>query len=147
LDFRVRILVTPGIGEPGGENGQDRELRQRILDNHYFPKEVRQPIPSLREFAEEFMEIRAPKTSGLREMQAKRTILNRHLIPRFGKRRLDTIGVRDIDRMQVEIRALGRSPKTINNITTVLRTILLYAREVELLDKVKTKTMTMTADT
>jgi len=93
------------------------------------------------------MEIRAPKTSGLREMQAKRTILNRHLIPRFGKRRLDTIGVRDIDRMQVEIRALGRSPKTINNITTVLRTILLYAREVELLDKVKTKTMTMTADT
>ena len=82
------------------------------------------------------MEIRAPKTSGMREMRGKKAILNCHLVPRFGRKRPDAIGVREIDRVQVEIRNLPRAPRTANNITTVLKTILLYAKEVGILAKV-----------
>ena len=131
-----RKVRTSPVQTKRGATSFEHQLRQAMLDGAIHQKEVQGPTPKFKDFAAEFMEIRAPKTSGPREMEAKKTILNCHLIPRFGKRRLDAIGVRDIDRMQVEIRDMPRAPKTVNNITTVLKTILLYAKEVEILAKV-----------
>ena len=133
VDRRVR---TSPVQTKRGATTYEHHLRQAMLDGAVHRKEAQGPTPRLKSFAEEFMEIRAPKTSGMRELEAKRTIINCHLIPRLGRRRLDAIGVREIDRMQVEIRKLPRAPKTVNNITTVLRTILLYAKQAGILANV-----------
>ena len=98
--------------------------------------EVATEVPTFKVFVNEFMAGRAPNTSGLREMEAKRTILNKHLLPRFKHHRLDEIGVRNLEQMKAEIRAMPRAPKTVNNVLTILRTILKYAVEVGELEKI-----------
>jgi len=94
------------------------------------------PCPTFGEFAEEFMRSEAPTTSGMRELESKRSILDAHLLPRFKDKPLDTIKVRGINEMVGELRGMPRSPKTINNILTLLKTILRYACTVEVLVKV-----------
>ena len=57
-----------------------------------------------------------------------------HLLPRLGSKRLDAITTEDVQRLK---RALStKAPKTINNILTVLRTLLKAAVEWDVIDRV-----------
>ncbi|MEI7511936.1 MAG: site-specific integrase [Candidatus Uhrbacteria bacterium] len=61
------------------------------------------------------------------ERQSKRSILNAHLLPAFGKQRLAAITPHAIDRYQAMKRTAGLNPKTINNHITVLHKCLVSA--------------------
>jgi integrase len=88
------------------------------------PKEV----PTLKEFQDRFLNEFAlaerHKPSGI---ASKRTILERHLIPALGKKRLDRITDEDVQRLKSAFVKL--KPKTVNNILTVLGKLLRVAEE------------------
>lgn len=66
---------------------------------------------------------------------SKTAILKHHLVPFFGKIRLDAIGREAIDRYK-KSRHGGWSPKTINNHLTVLRKLLTFAQDWEIIEHV-----------
>jgi integrase len=84
--------------------------------------------PTLKEFSERFVDGYAranqQKPSGI---ASKKTILNRHLVPLLGAKKLAEIGNEDIQRLKSEL--AKKSPKTVNNILSVLSTLLRIAVE------------------
>jgi len=68
--------------------------------------------------------------------RSKRNALQHHLIPWFGKMLLNEIKVLDVEEFKAKKLKDGLSPKTINNILSVLRKSLCCAEEWELLMKV-----------
>jgi len=68
--------------------------------------------------------------------RSKRNALDHHLIPYFGNKQLSEVGVLMIEEFKARKLADGLSPKTINNLLSVLRKCLTCAEEWELLAKV-----------
>ena len=101
------------------------EARERELLRS-GPARVRKEVPTPRDSAPRFLEGYAranrQKPSGI---AGKETILRVHLVPALGARHLDAITTEDVQRLK---RALeNRSPKTVNNVLTVLNTLLKQA--------------------
>ena len=70
-------------------------------------------------------------------MQTKETILRVHLLPAFGRLRLDRIGYAEIQDYRREDRSRRScSKKTVNNHLTVLRRLLVVAKKRELIEAV-----------
>src|SRR5688572_26522124 len=90
-------------------------------------------LPRFADFALEYLRTRAAAINKPSALHAKHGILERHLIPRLGALRLDAIGVHEASELQAELLDAGLSRKTVNNVATVLRTILRYAVERELI--------------
>ncbi len=65
---------------------------------------------------------------------SKKSILENHLKPAFGKKRLAKIGERDVERFKATQLAKGLSPKTVNNQLTVLRRMFVIAKRWELIE-------------
>ena len=107
--------------------GQDRE---RHLSLHGRP-EPKKEVPTLEQFAPRFLDGHAranqQKPSGI---AAKESILKRHLIPLLGSRRLDAITTEQVQKLKKQLS--DRAPKTVNNVLTVLNTLLKKAVEWEL---------------
>jgi integrase len=105
--------------------GQDRE--RHLLQHGPEPRQ-KQEVPTLKEFAGRFIEGYAvanrQKPSGI---AAKQTILDVHLVPALGTKRLDEITNEDIQRLKHRLK--GRAPKTVNNVLTVLSVLLKKAVE------------------
>ena len=104
--------------------GQARE--REILVSR--PTKPRKEVPTLEEFAERFLDGQAranrQKPSAI---ASKERILRVHLIPRLGSRRLDAITNEHVQRLK---RALSvKAPKTVNNVLSVLNTMLKTAAE------------------
>jgi integrase len=110
--------------------GQERE---RHLLQH-GPPEPKKEVPTLEEFAPRFMDSHAranrQKPSGI---AAKETILKVHLVPLLGKKNLDAISSEDVQRLKSQL--AKRAPKTVNNVLTVLSTLLRKAVEWEVIDR------------
>jgi len=85
-------------------------------------------VPTLKEFAPRFVDGHAranrQKPSGI---AAKEMIIRVHLNPMLGHKRLDTIKTEDIQRLKAGLS--HRSAKTVNNVLTVLNTMLRKAVE------------------
>jgi integrase len=99
------------------------------------PSQLKKEVPTLSEFAPRFIEGYAranrQKPSGI---AGKETILRVHLVPRFGARKLDAIANEDVQRLKS---ALGtKAPKTVNNVLTVLNTLLRTAVDWNLIERV-----------
>ena len=110
--------------------GQDRE--RHLLQNG--PEQPKKEVPTLEEFAPRFIEGYAvanrQKPSGV---AAKQTILDVHLVPMFGIKKLDAITNEDVQRLKHELRE--RAPKTVNNVLTVLSVLLKKAVEWDVIDR------------
>jgi integrase len=122
--FRERSKA-PVSSKTGAQRwGEDRE---RHLLQH-GPEQPKKEVPTLEAFAERFIEGYAvanrQKPSGV---AAKQTILNVHLIPALGPKRLDEITNEDIQRLKHRLR--DTAPKTVNNVLTVLSVLLKKAVE------------------
>jgi integrase len=104
--------------------GQDRE---RHLVQH-GPPGAKEEVPTLKEFAQRFVDGHARanrhKPSGI---WAKETILRVHLVPLLGAKRLDAITSEDVQRLKTQLQQ--KAPKTVNNVLTVLNTLLKKAIE------------------
>lgn len=101
------------------------EQRERELLIHGAPK-TRQEVPTLQEFEarslDGYARANRQKPSGI---AGKESILRTHLVPMFGKKKLDAITSEDVQRLKHQRQ--DRSPKTVNNILTVLNTLLKQA--------------------
>ena len=104
--------------------GQERE---RHLLQH-GPPQPKKEVPTLEQFAPRFLDGHAranrQKPSGI---AAKELILRVHLQPILGDKRLDTIGTEEVQRLKSHLK--GKAPKTVNNVLTVLNTLLKKAVE------------------
>ena len=109
------------------------EQRERELLIHGAPK-TRQEVPTLQEFESRFLDGYAranrQKPSGI---AGKESILRAHLVPMLGKKKLDAITSEDVQRLKHQRQ--DRSPKTVNNILTVLNTLLKQAVAWDVIDR------------
>jgi integrase len=108
--------------------GQDRE---RHLLQH-GPPQPKKEVPTLSEFALRFMDdamANRQKPSGI---AAKGTIVRVHLVPLLGDVALDSINNERVQWLKGRLRE--RKPKTVNNVLTVLSTLLKRAVEWNVID-------------
>jgi integrase len=109
------------------------EARERVLLLKGPPKAAKE-VPTLAEFAPRFMAEHARanqhKPSGVAH---KETVLRVHLVPALGPKRLDAITTADIQRLKQALRT--KKPKTVNNVLTVLNTLLRKAVEWEVMER------------
>jgi integrase len=130
--------VAPVQSRRGAEE-YERHLRLVMLDRAHGGKEEEQEkrvMPTLSQFATEFIDIYATTENKMSEVEAKRSVLKRHLIPALGHTPLNKIGAEQIARYKAGKLKLEYQPKTINNQLAVLRRMLAVAVEWGLLDHV-----------
>jgi hypothetical protein len=103
---------------------QDRE---RYLLQH-GPPTVSKEVPTLEAFAPRSVDGHARanrhKPSGIASIES---ILKWHLVPTLGPKRLDAIANEQVQRLKLAL--AERAPKTVNNVLTVLSTLLKKAVE------------------
>src|SRR5262249_16897539 len=104
------------------------EARERYLMQHGPTAPAVREVPTLEEFAPRFLDGYAranrQKPSGI---AAKETILNVHLLPSLGSKKLDAITMEQVQ--QLKRRLATSAPKTVNNVLTVLNVLLKKAVE------------------
>jgi len=109
------------------------EQCERHLLQHGQPQPKKE-VPTLEEFAPRFLNGYAranrQKPSGI---AAKETILNVHLVPVLGTKKLDAITSEEVQRLKHQLR--GKAPKTVNNVLTVLNVMLKKAVEWGAIDR------------
>lgn len=122
---------APGTSRSAAQRWGEARERELLLHGRPTP---RKEVPTFAEFAPRFLEGYAvanrQKPSGI---AAKETILRVHLVPRFGAKRLDEIGNEDIQHLKAQL--AERSPKTVNNVLSVLATALKIAVEWNVIDE------------
>jgi integrase len=104
-------------------------------------------VPTFAEYANEWVELALAADSVTEsERESAVSILKLHLVPFFGRERLNAISPRLVDRYKVEKKrqvhqyGTGYSAKAINNQLSVLRRVLVRAEEHELIDRVPLST-------
>jgi integrase len=134
-DYRVR-KKAPGSSKSGAmrwAESQQHELITRALDNRE-PPPILKEVPTISEFAPRFLaeyaEANRQKPSGI---ASKETILRVHLLPVFGTLRLDAITNERIQNLKTRLKC--KAPKTVNNVLTVMNTLLKVAVEWEVIDQ------------
>lgn len=113
------------------ESRQQKIVEQLIAGTYKAPSET---TPTLADFADRFLKVYAITNNKKSEVESKRSIIERHLKPAMGSRRLDDIGVAQVEEYKAS-KAAKLEPKTINNHLTVLGTMLGEAVEWGELDR------------
>lgn len=128
----VRERLKATIRSRSGALAWGRDREREIL--RHGPRKPRKEVPTLEEFCPRFMEGYAvanrQKPSGI---VAKESICRVHLVPFLGSKRLDAITNEDIQRLKAELG--NRTAKTVNNVLTVLNTLLRVAVEWGVIDR------------
>jgi len=133
VDFRLdrkRVRKKSPINTKRGAEVFEKQLREELVLGKESPK---REIPTFREHARDWVDTYVVVNNKPSEVASKRKILNHHLLPFFGKMRLDDITKRTIDRFKGAQLKRGLKRKTINNQLTVLRRSLVLAVEWEII--------------
>ena len=122
---------APVASKSGAQRwGEVRE--QEIFRNVGRP--VYRVVPTLQEFAPRFL---AEYCSGERHkasgIQRKEIALRVHLLPLFGRKRLDEIDNQDVQRLK--LRLAGSSASNVNNVLTTLNKLLKVAVEWDVMER------------
>lgn len=137
VDFRYRgtrhRMKSPVDTKRGAEEFE-RQLRQELLDGTFGQRKEEQTdeppkVPTVAEFAAEFLTGYARSNNKPSEVASKEGAFRNHLIPFFGRMRLDEIDGRIIERFKAKKLAEELAPKTINNFLTMLHKLLAVAVE------------------
>ncbi len=91
---------------------------------------------TLQEFSGKWMNTYVATNNKPSEQGQKKCMLNKHLIPFFGKIALDKISSLQIEEFKSRKQSIGLSNKSINNILGILGKCLKTAQEWEIVDKV-----------
>lgn len=114
---RRQVPVTSKTAAQRWGQARERELLMR------GPEQPKKEVPTLETFAPLFIEGYAKanrhKPSGI---AGKETILRTHLVPRLGPKKLDAITTEAVQLLKAGLK--HRAPKTVNNVLTVLNTLL-----------------------
>jgi integrase len=128
-----RIRKASPINSRRGAEQYERELRQAILAGTYGKQS--KAVPTLDEFKERFL-VEAETNNKRSTLKAKKDILKKHLLPLFGRARLNCIGPYEVEQYKALKLREGLNPKTINNHLTTLRKLLSLAAEWGELDQI-----------
>lgn len=131
---------SPSNSKSGAE-AFEAHLRQLVAQhgsvtnarNAMAPKLTEKPM-TFAEFTERWLQDYVAGTNSATTQREKRCVLQRHLLPTFGKRTLDEIDALAVHRFIADKRASGLAAKSINNLLTVLRKALDTACDWQLLD-------------
>ncbi len=104
-------------------------LRGRLVRGEPVDVKLTPAAPTFQEFAKEWMETHVTTNNKSSTQRSTRMILEQHLVPTFGSRRLDAIAAEDIERYKASRLQAGLSPKTVNNHLGVLGKCLRTAAE------------------
>ena len=128
--FRLRKRINLPSKLAAQRWGQERE--RHVLQ--HGPPQAEKGVPTLEEFAPRFLDGHAranrQKPSGI---AAKETILNTHLIPLLSATKLDAITNEGVQHLKHDLRHM--SPKTVNNVLTVLNVLLKKAVEWDAIER------------
>lgn len=123
----VKVRVREAAPTRSAGLDLERSIRAKLADGHRLASRA----PLFTEWAGEFVDTYAAVNNKPSEVDSKRQIVRDHLVPFFGSMRLDAIGVQHVEKFKA--RQLGGEeplkPKTINNHLTVLRRLLVVARD------------------
>ena len=130
---RKRAPVSSRSAAVRWGEGRERVLFARLLRPPNADERSKE-VPTLREFAARFLDGHAranrQKPSGI---ASKETILRVHLIPFLGHKKLDFIKNEDVQRLKSALHA--KAAKTVNNVLTVLNTLLKKAVEWDVIER------------
>lgn len=128
-DGRVeRVRKDSPVQTKRGTELYEQQVRLALIGGT-FRKEEPAPAPLFADFAKEFISTYAKTNNKPSEVQTKESALKNHLVPAFGKLRLDVIGSREIERFKSQKLAQKLKAKTINNLLTIVRKMLSVAQE------------------
>lgn len=129
---RVRIFGVPRrFGLPNTKVGA-QEAERREVQRVHGPTPEKKEVPTVKAFSEHFMQV-ATAHNRPSTVEDKRRILDRHILPHLGDAKLDAIRYAEIQDLKLKLLAGKLSPKTVNNVLTVLRRMLEIARKRELI--------------
>ncbi|MBI5478137.1 MAG: site-specific integrase [Deltaproteobacteria bacterium] len=134
-----RVRKRSPVQTKRGAEEHERQLRQSLQAGTYQRKEVAPP-PTVAEFSKEFIGQYAVANNKPSEIDSKETVFRNHLVPFFGKLRLDQVGLRELERYKALKIKEEYKPSTINNQLTMLRRMLAVAVEwglIQFVPKVK----------
>jgi integrase len=132
---KVRLRGKAPINTRASALAAERAHIERALNPPAEP-EATAASPLFRTFAEERFIPGARPGRKYSERLATKSILGKHLLPRFGDVALDDIRAPEVEAFTAELYQKGLAPKTVHNILTLLRRILRYAERLEILDRV-----------
>jgi len=138
VDFRFEGFrhrkAAPGRTKAEAE-AYETLLRGRLLRGEKSIPDLIE-VPRFTEYAASWLAgyVRANNKPSVR--QTKEGILRNHLVPTFGRRRLDAIKPRNIERYKAQKLRQGFSPKTLNNHLGVLHKLLACAVDDEIIERV-----------
>jgi len=133
-DGRVeRVRKASPVNTRRGAEQYERELRQALLYGT-FGKEKKE-VPTLEQFQERFLD-HAQTNNKVSTAKTKADILRKHLVPAFGRLKLDQIDTARLEAFKAQKVKEGLSKKSVNNLLTVLRKLLALAQEFGELDTV-----------
>ena len=114
--------------DPAPEQKKARSARGKRLAKGKTRKTRSKEVPTLAEFSPRYLDgyARANREKPS-SIAAKESILRVHLIPRLGTKRLDALEQEDVQRLKADL--AGKASKTVNNVLTVLNTLLKTAAE------------------
>jgi integrase len=126
---RVRE-VSPLQTKRGAEQYQ-RDLLHAVQMGTYRARKEEPPkvVPTVETFSQDFLDTYAVTNNKPSEVDTKRALFRRHLLPTFGKLSLDKITIAEIEKFKAKMIKEEYSPKTVNNCLTALRKMLAVAQE------------------
>jgi integrase len=130
-----RIRRRSPVQTRRGAEAYERQIQQEMLNKKPERKPRRREVPTFEKFADEFMQGYAHTNNKPSEVASKESILRIHILPRFGRMRMDKIGVREIEKLKARLVHQGLAPKTVNNILAVASKVLTHAVELEVIEK------------
>lgn len=137
---RLRIEGSPNVDTKAA--AEQAELDRIKFEEDAIRNPPREEVPTFAKFAETFMATYAKTNNKISEQTAKRSILDHHLLPALGSKRLDRITVQDVEELKAKLLDERKSAKRVNNILIVLSKILRYADEIDLIERApKIKTL------
>lgn len=112
-ELEIRAAIAAGLGAP------------QTSTTSTGPRTSPAPAaPSLTRYADDFLVSYAAVHNRPSEVDAKRSILQLHLVPAFGHRPLDSLVTRDVEGLAAHLLGLGLSRKRVNNVLAVLSKLL-----------------------
>src|SRR5687767_13678422 len=133
-EHRLRLRAPLGSKSAAQRWGEERERHWYYKLTHPQDAVVQKEVPTLKQFAPRFVDGHAranrQKPSGI---AAKEMILRVHLVPALGHRKLDAIKSEQVQRLKCDLEA--KSPKTVNNVLSVLSMLLKKAVEWDIIER------------
>jgi hypothetical protein len=118
-------------GYDGGKKvkGSKRHLLVDTPPRHLRTiRKEKKEVPTLEQFQERFLD-HARTNNKVSTAKTKADILRKHLVPAFGRLKLDQIDTARLETFKAEKMNEGLSKKSVDNLLTVLRKLLALAQE------------------